>query len=102
MHIIRKDINIEYNFTKFSIDYSSYEGGYCNSTTPPDICICNEYLMELSNPKNLRYKYPFITCAEEPQCQSLIYVIHVILNISILQTEDLMHKQFRPDIVAQS
>ena len=62
--IIRKDIKKELNFTKFSIDHSSYEQGFCNSTIPPDICICDECLKELHTQKNHRYAYPFNSCAE--------------------------------------
>jgi hydrogenase maturation protein HypF len=62
--IIKKDIKKEFNFTKFSIDPSSYEQGVCISTVPPDICICNECIKELHNPENHRYSYPFNSCAE--------------------------------------
>jgi hydrogenase maturation protein HypF len=62
--IIKKEIKKEPNFTKFSIDRSSYEQGFSNIIIPPDICICNECLKELRSPKNNRYAYPFNSCAE--------------------------------------
>lgn len=62
--IIKKEIKKELNFTKFSIDRSSYEQGFSNIMIPPDTCICNECLKELRSPKNNRYAYPFNSCAE--------------------------------------
>ncbi|MGC1134077.1 MAG: carbamoyltransferase HypF [Nitrososphaeraceae archaeon] len=64
-NIVKKQINEEYSFTKFSIDYSSYgSSGLCNSVIPPDISICNQCIMEMSNPENHRYEYPFNSCSE--------------------------------------
>lgn len=61
--IIRNDVKNELNFTKFSIDHSSYEQRFSSLVVPPDISICSECVKELYNTKNYRYAYPFNSCA---------------------------------------
>ncbi|MCX8170903.1 MAG: carbamoyltransferase HypF [Candidatus Bathyarchaeota archaeon] len=46
----------------FKIFKSSGEAEVSGSIIPPDIAICDECLMEMRNPSDLRYDYFFITC----------------------------------------
>jgi len=49
-------------FERFTILPSSKEAKLSGSVIPPDVCICDECLRELRDPKNERYEYFFITC----------------------------------------
>ncbi len=60
--IISTSIIGENQYTDFTINKSSSQNNLSGSIIPPDLSICNECLVELRNPKNLRYEYFFITC----------------------------------------
>ena len=49
------------NYTDFQIIGSKTEAER-NTLISPDVCICDDCLEELFDPKNRRYRYPFINC----------------------------------------
>ncbi len=49
------------NYTEFEIIQSKKEAER-NTLISPDVCICDDCLEELFDPKNRRYRYPFINC----------------------------------------
>ncbi len=51
-------------FSTFEIKESSRGGSEKGSTIPPDISICSQCLGEMLDPKNVRYRYFFITCTD--------------------------------------
>ncbi len=60
--IITTSLIGEDQYTDFSIEQSSSQNNLSGSIIPPDIAICDECLIELRDPKNLRYEYFFVTC----------------------------------------
>ncbi len=58
--IIEKELSPQ-NFTSFNI-LSSKAGKEKEVFVPPDIATCEDCLRELFDPKDRRYKYPFINC----------------------------------------
>jgi len=60
--IITTSLIGENQYTNFNIEQSSSQNNLSGSIIPPDIAICDECLIELRDPKNLRYEYFFITC----------------------------------------
>ncbi len=49
------------HYTEFEIIQSKTEAER-NTLISPDVCICDDCLAELRDPKNRRYRYPFINC----------------------------------------
>jgi hydrogenase maturation protein HypF len=48
-------------YTEFSIRHSQAQAGAFQPISP-DICICDDCLLELFDPSDRRYRYPFINC----------------------------------------
>ncbi len=48
-------------YSNFEIRESVHKG-HPFTLVPPDVCVCNDCLEELFNPKDRRYLYPFINC----------------------------------------
>lgn len=49
------------NYTEFKI-IESKSLDHRNTLISPDVCICDDCLAELRDPKNKRFRYPFINC----------------------------------------
>ena len=60
-----KNISLEFlepkGYKKFTIKESRFEREQ-STLISPDICICNDCLKELFDPKDRRYLYPFVNC----------------------------------------
>lgn len=48
--------------TTFNIESSSEEGASGNASIPPDTSMCDDCRLELFDPTDRRFRYPFITC----------------------------------------
>lgn len=49
-------------FREFTVEKSGGVAKAQISVVPPDIALCDDCLREMLDPKNRRYRYPFITC----------------------------------------
>ncbi|MBI5187080.1 MAG: carbamoyltransferase HypF [Nitrospinae bacterium] len=60
--------------TAFSIRPSSHDG-LAHTLISPDICVCGDCLLELFDPKDRRFRYPFINCTN---CGPRYTIVHGI------------------------
>ncbi len=72
--VLTKDLPEPYAIESFSI-LASVGGNSTNTAIPPDVALCDDCLLELLDPADRRFHYPFINCTN---CGPRFTIVHNI------------------------